>query len=83
MRYVIALVLSLPGLAFADEAPADCACINRNGAKVPLGQLACLTVGDTSFTARCAMSQNVLTWRKVADGCLSATVRPITPIPRG
>ena len=66
--------------ALADVAPngsaVDCACINRNGQEVPLGQIACLTVGQTSFLARCAMSQNVLTWRKIGEGCPTARTSP-------
>jgi hypothetical protein len=45
---------------------------------VALGQTACLTVGGKTFTARCAMSLNVMTWRKVADGCFTAQVPPVT-----
>lgn len=39
-----------------------------------LGDIACLQVGSTMFMARCSMSLNVLTWRKVADGCLSSQI---------
>ncbi|EBA10192.1 hypothetical protein [Sagittula stellata] len=78
MRYALALLLSLPGLALADETPTDCACINRDGSETPLGQIACLSVGGETFLARCAMSQNVLTWRRVQDGCLSSQARPIS-----
>ena len=78
VRY--ALVFLLAPAAMADVAPngstVDCACINRDGQEVPLGQIACLTVGQTSFLARCAMSQNVLTWRKIGDGCPTARSAP-------
>jgi hypothetical protein len=48
---------------------------------VELGQTACLTVGGKMFTARCALSLNVLTWRKVTDGCATAhRAPPITPV---
>lgn len=72
MKLMLIALLMLPASAFAQTS--DCACINRNGVEVPLGQVACLTVGGQSFLARCAMSQNVLTWRKLQDGCPAATL---------
>ncbi|WP_198662728.1 hypothetical protein [Primorskyibacter marinus] len=71
MRQLLTLGLILAVMpAFAEQATSDCACINRNGVEVPLGALACLTVGGKSFMARCSFSQNVLTWRRVQDGCI-------------
>lgn len=68
----IAAIITL-GVAPAPAAEdTDCACHNRDGVKVPVGQTSCLTVGNRSFTARCAWSQNLLTWRKLHDGCLSS-----------
>lgn len=46
----------------------ECYCTNR-GERVELGETACLRVGGRSFTARCDMSLNNPTWRRVEDGC--------------
>ncbi|MGH1414016.1 MAG: hypothetical protein ACRBB0_11000 [Pelagimonas sp.] len=70
----IILTLSCMPVTAQDQATKPCYCINRDGERVELGQIACLRVGDTSFMARCSMSLNVLTWRKVADGCLSSNI---------
>lgn len=79
MRLAAIAILALTAApALADPGTPDCACINRDGSETPLGQIACLTVGGESFLARCAMSQNVLTWRRVQDGCLSSEARPIS-----
>ncbi len=79
-RIALALALALPTAAAAfdyhRDRPApkdgfaypDCYCTNR-GARVELGQTACLRVGGRRFTARCAMSLNNPTWREVKDGC--------------
>lgn len=83
MRQLLTLGLLLCAMpAFAEQATSECACINRNGAEVPLGQIACLTVGGKSFMARCSFSQNVLTWRRVQDGCIVAqNPYPFSPAP--
>lgn len=83
-RALIALLLTASP-AMAQTAQADCACIGKGGTETPLGQVICLTVGGQSFLARCAMSQNVLTWRKVQDGCPAARAAtglspPIQPL---
>lgn len=79
MRYiVIAAMFSLAGPAVSQttEKQRPCSCINRDGEKVPLGQYACLRVGGKEFTARCSVSLNLLTWRKVSEGCLHASLMP-------
>lgn len=83
MRQLLTLGLILAAMpAFAEQAPTECACINRNGVEVPLGEIACLNVGGKSFMARCSFSQNVLTWRRVQDGCIvSEAPYPFSPAP--
>lgn len=49
----------------------DCFCTDSVGKRVDLGKTACLQIGSQSFTARCAMSQNNPTWRRVSEGCPS------------
>lgn len=77
LRTTLILLALAISPAMAQTVKPDCACLNRDGVEVPLGQIACLTVSGRSFTARCASSQNVLTWRKLHDGCLSAQITPI------
>ncbi|HXV30158.1 MAG TPA: hypothetical protein VD840_07495 [Sinorhizobium sp.] len=59
-------------------APPDrrCACRNRDGARYELGQIACIRVGDVAYLARCEMNLNVMTWKKLRDGCPTAEVAP-------
>lgn len=84
MRVMLTFLLAFAALpVHSDEAASTCACINRDGQEVPLGEIACLTVGGKSFLARCAMSLNVLTWRRVQDGCVvSQAPYPFSPAPQ-
>jgi len=56
----------------------DCYCTNR-GARVELGDTACLRVDGRSFTARCAMSLNTPAWRKERDGCAPEGLSRMSP----
>lgn len=49
----------------------DCFCTDSQGRRVEMGQTACLRIGSTQFTARCDMSLNNPTWRRVSEGCPS------------
>ncbi|MEM7423146.1 MAG: hypothetical protein AAF334_05445 [Pseudomonadota bacterium] len=49
----------------------DCFCTDSTGKRIDLGKTTCLKIGSQSFTARCAMSLNNPTWRRVSDGCPS------------
>lgn len=49
----------------------DCFCTDSTGKRIEMGQTTCLQIGSQTFTARCAMSLNTPTWRRVADGCPS------------
>ncbi|WP_046118538.1 hypothetical protein [Ensifer aridi] len=55
-----------------------CACRNRDGARYELGQVACIRVGGTSYLARCEMNLNVMTWKKLQDGCPTAEIAPVS-----
>jgi len=50
----------------------ECKCSNR-GEMLPMGALVCLRVDGKTFLARCEMSLNNPTWRRVQDGCPSAS----------
>jgi hypothetical protein len=49
----------------------DCFCTDSEGQRIELGRMTCLQVGSQQFMARCAMSLNNPTWRRVSDGCPS------------
>ena len=82
-RDLLSLMLLLAAPVSAQDAGTapPCACLNRDGEKVPLGQVACLTVGGRSFLARCDMSLNLLTWRKLSEGCPLTQLPPLTAGP--
>ncbi|SDZ80505.1 hypothetical protein [Rubrimonas cliftonensis] len=46
----------------------ECYCTNR-GARVEVGETACLRVDGREFTALCAMSLNNPAWRRQGEGC--------------
>lgn len=50
----------------------DCYCTDQSGGRIELGEMICLHVDGTIFTAQCQMSLNVPMWRKVQDGCTTA-----------
>ncbi|ASY62457.1 hypothetical protein SJ05684_c09990 [Sinorhizobium sojae CCBAU 05684] len=78
------LALSLAAAAMVagsvSASPPDrrCACRNRDGARYELGQTACIRVGDISYLARCEMNLNVMTWKKLRDGCPTAEIVPMS-----
>lgn len=55
-------------------------CTNR-GLRVELDEVSCLRVGSEVFLARCDMSLNSPTWRKVQDGCPAALEEPDVAVP--
>jgi len=75
MRLILPLLLAATP-AFADATiggkTVECYCTDSRGERVEMGEMICLRVGGKMFMARCSMSLNVPTWRKVSDGCLSS-----------
>ena len=49
----------------------DCFCTDSEGKRVELGRMTCLQIGSQQFMARCDMSLNNPTWRRVSEGCPS------------
>lgn len=47
----------------------DCFCTNSTGKRIELGQTSCLTIGSLKVLARCSMSLNNPTWRRISNGC--------------
>jgi len=83
MRPILPLLLAAaPALADATIGgkAVECYCTDSRGERVEMGEMICLRVDGDTFMARCSMSLNVPTWRKVSDGCLSSGLRE-TPEP--
>jgi len=77
MRLILPLLLAAtPALSDATIGgkTVECYCTDTQGARVEMGEMICLRVDGKMFMARCAMSLNVPTWRKVSDGCLSSSL---------
>ncbi|XWN34027.1 MAG: hypothetical protein ROR55_13610 [Devosia sp.] len=47
----------------------DCFCTDTDGARVEVGDFACLRIGSRRVLAQCGMSQNSPAWRERAKGC--------------
>lgn len=71
-----------PKAAQSDYSPAkpkeghsypDCFCTDTDGARVELGETACLRIGSQKHVlARCEMSLNSPMWRRISEFCPSA-----------
>lgn len=64
--------------SFADLYPAlpgvEYYCKDANGTRFELGQVICVSASCQTWMAKCDMSQNNPTWRKISDGCPSASL---------
>jgi len=49
----------------------DCFCTDSTGKRVELGRTSCLKIGSQQVLARCGMSLNNPTWRRISEGCPS------------
>ncbi len=60
----------------AHAAPPDahCTCRARDGSKHEVGETVCIRVGDAPYLARCEKELNVTTWRRLQDGCPTASL---------
>ena len=47
----------------------DCYCTDTDGARVEIGDMACLRIGEKRILAQCDMSQNTPAWRPQREGC--------------
>lgn len=47
----------------------DCYCTDTDGARVEIGDMACLRIGRKRVLAQCDMSQNSPAWRPQREGC--------------
>ncbi len=83
MKQLIAIAVLIPSFAFAQDAPSRNAqlyqpqpgveyfCTDRDGERVELGQVVCITASCMTWMARCEMAgnNNLAMWRKLQDGC--------------
>ncbi|WP_425053692.1 hypothetical protein [Psychromarinibacter sp. S121] len=77
MFRVFAFLLLAPGLAMAQEAfsgyqplpGVEYYCTDATGGRKELGDVICITAGCDTWMARCDMSLNNPTWRRIQDGC--------------
>ncbi|WP_394689268.1 hypothetical protein [Hoeflea sp.] len=54
----------------------DCECVG-NGKKIKEGGVVCLQIGSsTRYLARCERNLNNTSWKKIADGCPTASMSP-------
>jgi hypothetical protein len=70
---------ALQSVAAGGHSPADCHCRINGNAEAPLGDIACLRVGEREYTAQCTMSQNNPSWRFIRDGCPPDRVSMLSP----
>ncbi len=88
MLRIVAALMALAGPVWADgNAASDYAdlypklpgveyfCHDARGTRFELGQFICVTASCQTWMARCDMSQNNTTWRKINEGCTTAEVR--------
>ncbi|MFY0691179.1 MAG: hypothetical protein JXR14_04560 [Paracoccaceae bacterium] len=50
----------------------DCYCTDKQGQRVELGEVRCLSVGGRVFMARCEMSLNNPMWRETGESCVAS-----------
>ncbi len=87
MVRVVLLLSLLAGPAFADGTgkksfselyPAlpgvEYFCLDARGLRYELGQSICVTASCQTWMATCSMSLNNTTWRKISDGCPTASL---------
>ena len=87
MRGAVVILLTLCQPAFAQETgPKSFAelypplpgveyfCTDANGRRFELGQTICVTASCQTWMAKCDMSQNNTTWRKLSDGCPTSSL---------
>jgi hypothetical protein len=72
----IGLFAALIFAASPASAGEDCECVG-NGKKIKEGGVVCLQIGSsTRYLARCERNLNNTSWKKIADGCPTASMSP-------
>jgi hypothetical protein len=76
MKLAIGFCLIVVALADSPEPTmANCQC-RANGREFEQGQVACLRLPSGTELARCGMELNNSSWKKIQDGCPSASAAP-------
>lgn len=73
MALVAGALLTSASTVFAEER--KCKCV-ANGAMYVEGQVVCLRIGSSRFTARCERFLNNTTWTRIQDGCDALGMSP-------
>ena len=88
MRCLTIILLALPLPSLADDASRDVAelyptlpgveyyCTDATGARREIGDVICIAASCQTWVARCEVSLNTPTWRKVGDGCPGVSLTP-------
>lgn len=75
--WAVAVLAAPPALAGQ-----DCECVG-NGKRIKEGGVVCLQIGSsTRYLARCERNLNNTSWKKIADGCPTAQILPLS-LPEG
>lgn len=61
--------LGMTVLLQAGAAAAECTCVNKDGTRYNMGDVACIRVDGRAYMAECELNLNVTSWRKIGDGC--------------
>lgn len=64
-----AVIIAGPALAGP-----NCTC-RMAGKTYQEGEVACIRLSGDAYTARCEMNLNTTSWKKIADGCPTASLR--------
>lgn len=82
MRRIAQLIalLAAPALQAQTLPGVDYYCTGSSGERHELGAVICISASCQTWMARCAMSLNSPTWRKIQDGCPGASLlAPLSP----
>lgn len=74
--WTVAVLAAPPALAGQ-----ECECVG-NGQRIKEGSIVCLQIGSsTRYLARCERNLNNTSWKKIADGCPTAQIAPLSTKP--
>ena len=94
MKWLTIILLALPLSANAQDAGKSTAelyppmpgveyyCTDATGARRELGDVICIAASCQTWVARCEVSLNTPTWRKLSDGCPGVSLMPQTMLAR-
>ena len=89
MKWLTIILLALPQLAMAQDTGTTMVelyppmpgveyyCTDATGARREIGDVICITASCQVWVARCEVSLNNPTWRKLSDGCPGVSAKPM------